>query len=149
MFLCFISWRVVLKILDLRFYHFWCSPFRSLFVFFWCHFVKSHQSHSPLCSFFNLQKHTQKKNENQRDIIFRTTLKRFTPFSLSLLPMFAVSPITCCKCRQKQTPQAPFCYNWISFLQKHCLYAKTFINLHGPTPNRAGLPVVSGGDRHR
>ena len=25
-----------------------------------CHFVKSHQSHSPLCSFFNLQKHTRK-----------------------------------------------------------------------------------------
>ena len=42
---------------------------------FRCHFVKSHQSHSPLCSFFNLQKHTQKKNENQLDIIFRTTLK--------------------------------------------------------------------------
>ena len=43
-------------------------PFRS-------HFVKSHQSHSPLCSFFNLQKHTQKKIENQLDIIFRTSLK--------------------------------------------------------------------------
>ena len=41
------------------------------FRLFWCHFVKSHQSHSPLCSFFNLQKHTRKKNENQRDIIFR------------------------------------------------------------------------------
>ena len=26
-------------------------------------------------SFFNLQKHIRKKNENQRDIIFRTTLK--------------------------------------------------------------------------
>ena len=46
------------------------------FRLFRCHFVKSHQSHSPLCSFFNLQKHTQKKNENQLDIIFRTTLKR-------------------------------------------------------------------------
>ena len=45
---------------------------------FRCHFVKSHQSHSPLCSFFNLQKHTRKKNENQRDIIFRTYLKSFS-----------------------------------------------------------------------
>ena len=29
------------------------------FRLFRCHFVKSHQSHSPLCSFFNLQKHTR------------------------------------------------------------------------------------------
>ena len=47
----------------------------AAFRLFRCHFVKSHQSHSPLCSFFNLQKHTQKKSENQLDIIFRTTLK--------------------------------------------------------------------------
>ena len=47
----------------------------AAFRLFLCHFVKSHQSHSPLCSFFNLQKHTRKKNENQLDIISRTTLK--------------------------------------------------------------------------
>ena len=32
----------------------------AAFRLFRCHFVKSHQSHSPLCSFFNLQKHTRK-----------------------------------------------------------------------------------------
>ena len=47
----------------------------AAFRLFRCHFVKSHQSHSPLCSFFNLQKYTQKKYENQLDIIFRTIHK--------------------------------------------------------------------------
>ena len=61
-------------------YEFKCSLillflFRSLFVSFVCHFVKFHQSHSPLCSFFNLQKHIRKKNKNQLDVFFRTPLK--------------------------------------------------------------------------
>ena len=34
--------------------------FRSLNSPFRCHFVKSHQSHSPQCSLFNLQKHIRK-----------------------------------------------------------------------------------------
>ena len=67
--------RVVLKILDLSFLPILVFSVSAAFRLFRCHFVKSHQSHSPLCSFFNLQKHTQKKSENQLDIIFRTTLK--------------------------------------------------------------------------
>ena len=67
--------RVVLKILDLSFLPILVFSVSAAFRLFRCHFVKSHQSHSPLCSFFNLQKHTRKKIENQLDIIFRTTLK--------------------------------------------------------------------------
>ena len=92
--------RVVLKILNLGFYLFWCSPFRPLFVPFGvilssliCHIARCasrrldavrNKSQTSLTfllspftifvSFFNLQKHTLKKNENQLDIIFRTTL---------------------------------------------------------------------------
>ena len=62
--------RVVLKILDLSFLPILVFSVSAAFRPFRCHFVKSHQSHSPLCSFFNLQKHIRKKNENQRDIIF-------------------------------------------------------------------------------
>ena len=59
---------------------------------FRCHFVKSHQSHSPLCSFFNLQKHTRKKNENQLDIIFRTPQKSHLFYLvLDILPTFAAT----------------------------------------------------------
>ena len=59
---------------EFRFLPFLVSSVSAAFRPFRCHFVKSHQSHSPLCSFFNFQKYTQKKNENQRDIIFRTSL---------------------------------------------------------------------------
>ena len=59
---------------EFRFFRFLVSSVSAAFRPFRCHFVKSHQSHSPLCSFFNFQKYTQKKNENQRDIIFRTSL---------------------------------------------------------------------------
>ena len=57
------------------------------FRLFWCHFVKSHQLHSPLCFFFNLQKHTRKKNENQRAIIFRISLMCEDCFSDVLFPV--------------------------------------------------------------
>ena len=60
---------------EFRFLPFLVSSVSAAFRPFRCHFVKSHQSHSPLCSFFNLQKHTRKKNENQLDIIFRTPQK--------------------------------------------------------------------------
>ena len=59
---------------EFRFLPFLVSSVSAAFRPFRCHFVKSHQSHSPLCSFFNFQKYTQKKNENQRDIIYRTSL---------------------------------------------------------------------------
>ena len=59
---------------EFRFLPFLVSSVSAAFRPFRCHFVKSHQSNSPLCSFFNFQKYTQKKNENQRDIIFRTSL---------------------------------------------------------------------------
>ena len=45
------------------------------FRLFLCHFVKFHQSRSPLCSFFNLQKHIRKKNKIQLDVFFRTPKK--------------------------------------------------------------------------
>ena len=88
----------------LGFYRFWCTHFRLLFDFFGV-ILSSLISHIARCasrrldavrnksqtrltfllspftifvSFFNLQKHTRKKNENQLDIIFRTTLKRVT-----------------------------------------------------------------------
>ena len=46
----------------------------AAFRLFRCHSIKFHQSHSLLCSFFNLQKHIRKKNENHLDMFFRTPL---------------------------------------------------------------------------
>ena len=68
----------------------------AAFRLFRCHFVKSHQSHSPLCSFFNLQKHTRKKNENQLDIIFRTTLACDCRKGVSQTDILSVMHIMAC-----------------------------------------------------
>ena len=61
---------------EFKFLPIWVFSVSAVFRLFRCHFVKFYQSHSPLCSFFNLQKHTRKKNENQLDIIFRTSRKK-------------------------------------------------------------------------
>ena len=65
--------RYVLKITNLIFTYSIVSV-SVAFRLFRCHFVKFHQLHSPLCSFFNLQKHIRKKNKNQLDVFFRTSL---------------------------------------------------------------------------
>ena len=74
--------RVVLKILDLSFLPILVFSVSAAFRLFRCHFVKSHQSHSPLCSFFNLQKHTRKGRLSERKLnlfrIFRAVVPSAT-----------------------------------------------------------------------
>ena len=77
----------------------------------------------PAMLLFQLTKaHTKEERKSTRHN-FQNHPEKIYTFSLSLLPMFTVSLIPCCKCRQKTVPQAPFFYNCIHYLyeQNTCI----------------------------